>query len=232
MYRIIVITVIFWTVSTVTQAQSDLKQILTHVQQRYQNADTYRMKVRMDVFNAEGAVSNSVFGGVYCSNNAYFTDFNGTKSLYNANCLLKVDESSHAIYFKKVATHQKKATAPALVSDQLKMLEAYHAVVRRRAKGGYKITFTDPSQAMFNDVEIWLNADYSLYKVIYHYADAIAYGVSKSEITYYDISFNTEIPKSVFSETQFIRYTSGGVRLNADYNNYTLQDLTGHDPKL
>lgn len=232
MNKAILITAMLLFSCVVLNAQANLETIIKRVQNRYVNAETYSMKLRLDVFNDKGSVSNTMFGDVYSGKEGYFTDFNGNKSLYNANCLLQVDEHSRNVYYKHVAPGQLQKNVPAMIGDQLKILESYAPKVKKQPNGDIKIVLTDPDQMMYDKMEVWFHPDYSMYKVIYHYANSEQTGVSKSEITFYDIHFNTEIPGEVFKETRYIQYTSSGVRLNTAYHNYTLKDVSGDNQKL
>ncbi len=222
MKRCLVLLVVLVGVSTVAEAQS-FQQIMKKVGQKYRDAKSYSMSVRCDVFGPTADLLQTVGGKMKKNKRGYYSDFNNVKTICNSRCVLQVDEVNKSIVYGK--GQENAEPSEMAVEEQLEQLSALDAKVTQTSKG-YEIMLTEKHKTYYEKIELHIAGDFSLRKVIYHYSSPEQTGVSKSEVTFYDVRFNEIIPEHQFSEYRFIQSVSGTIKPSGKYKTYEIIDLS------
>lgn len=223
MKRCLVVMVLLLAGMGISQAQT-FDDIMRKVNAKYDKASSYSMNIRCDVFNPSLEVLQTIKGNMKKSKHGYLSNFNNIRSLSNDRCLIQVDDGSQSIVY---GHNDPSKTREALsIEEQLSALGGFNADVRKTTSGDFRIILTEQEKTFYERVEVFISSSHALKKVIYFYASPKEAGVSKSEITFYDIKFNESIPEYQFSEHRFVQTIAGKIQPTGKYKNYELIDLS------
>lgn len=229
MKKLLILILILQGYSTLSTAQ-DFTEDLMKVLQIYENSEQLSFKTKVKVFERKDpkAISYETNSSFRRSGKNVLLEFEGIKRIVNHKELLVINKNDKIVnYFPFSQSAEAEAKSAELadmnLSEEFKNLQDnLEDISFKELADGKKHYSLKPKQGEFDQIEIFIDPNAFLDKIIYHYNLVAFPEYSRVVIDYQSFDNTNKISEEYFSSAPYLEYKAEEFRLTKAFSNYEL----------
>ena len=215
-------------------AQQSLQTNISELIRHYTSASSYQMEFFVKATSSEGKVFSNESGFVKQSNGNMVIRYNDRITLLNEKCFLIIDSERRKLVYN-VPNQQETFDFEFQIARQLQDLMNKDQLRFTRRKGGENtqiIRTQSEADPYFSYIDLELtNDNEELRRVTYHLKSGLDLPYVRLDVVYKNVVVGGSIPKSDFSEGQYVEVTRKSVRPRKAYQHFDFIDQTQYQFK-